>query len=251
MKKYNNTIAVILCGGFGTRLSEHTQHTPKPMVKLRNTPIIIEILRIYIKNGIQNFILSTGYKNKVITNYFKNFKNDGKKFLHKIDGINISIIIKFTGLKTMTGGRIKNLSNLLNKNNFFLVTYGDGLGNVNIKKSINFHKKNNKMVTITAVRPPARFGMLKISGVKVTEFKEKPQSSEGWINGGFFVMNYDFLKYIKNEKTILEKSPLEKAQKNKQLIAFKHYGFWKCMDTKRDKDQLSNLMNVKPWLKIK
>lgn len=248
MQKENKIIAVILCGGFGTRLSEHTKNVPKPMVKLGSTPILIEIFRIYINNGITNFILSTGYKEKVIKNYFKGFKKDGKIFFHKIDGIKISITIKFTGLKTMTGGRIKALSELLRDYKFFLLTYGDGLANVNIKKVIKFHKKNKKLVTITAVRPPARFGLLKINRNKVTYFREKPQSSEGWINGGFFVMELDFLKFISGKGSILEKLPLENAQKRGQLCAFKHYGFWKCMDTKRDKDQLSKMMKFKPWL---
>ena len=250
MQKKDRFIAVILCGGLGTRLSEHTKNIPKPMVKLRSTPILIEILRVYIKNGVNNFILSTGYKDKIIKKYFKNFKKDGEEFFHKIDGIKITIIIKFTGLRTMTGGRVKNLDKLLKDYKFFLLTYGDGLANVNIKKTIEFHKKNKKLVTVTAVRPPARFGLLKMKGNKVIHFKEKPQSSEGWINGGFFIMELDFLKFIKGNSSILEKSPLENVQKKGQLCAFKHYGFWKCMDTKRDKDQLSEMMNLKPWLKL-
>lgn len=249
MKKKNKLIAVILCGGFGTRLSEHTRNIPKPMVKLRSTPILIEILRIYLKNGIKHFILSTGYKDKIIKKYFKNFRKDGDEFFHKIDGIKITIIIKFTGLTTMTGGRIKNLNKLLKHYKFFLLTYGDGLSNVNIKKTIKFHKKNKKLVTVTAVRPPARFGLIKTKGDKVVHFKEKPQSSEGWINGGFFVMELGFLKFIKGNRSILEKAPLESVQKKGQLYAYKHYGFWKCMDTKRDKDQLSDMMTKKPWLK--
>jgi len=249
MKKKDKFIAVILCGGFGTRLSEHTSDTPKPMVKIRSTPILIEILRIYIKNGIKSFILATEYKDQIIKNYFKSFKKDGENFFYKLDGVKISIIIKFTGLRTMTGGRIKKLTNFLKNYNFFLLTYGDGLSNVNIKKTIKFHKKNKRLVTVTAVRPPARFGLLKINKNKVVYFKEKPQSSEGWINGGFFVMQFNFLKLINGNNSILEKLPLETAQKKNQLYAYKHYGFWKCMDTKRDKDQLSEMMKQKPWLK--
>jgi glucose-1-phosphate cytidylyltransferase len=149
-----------------------------------------------------------------------------------------------TGMDTMTGGRLKRLKNYIGKETF-MMTYGDGLSNVNLKKLLKFHKKNNKLVTLTAVRPPARFGVIKFKGHCVSYFKEKSKLDEGWINGGFFVMEPEFLKFIKNDNTYLEREPLEKVTRKKQLVAFKHKGFWQCMDTKRDKDKLNEILNSK------
>ena len=148
-----------------------------------------------------------------------------------------------TGLNTMIGGRIKRILPLVEKEEFFFLTYGDGVSNVNLKKLLNFHKKNKKLVTLTAVRPPARFGAIRISNKFVSYFKEKSKLDEGWINGGFFVIEPEFLNFIKNDKTFLEKEPLEKISKKKQLIAYKHHDFWQCMDTKRDKDYLEKIIN--------
>ena len=217
---------IILAGGMGTRISEYTKTIPKPMIKIKNKPLIHHIMDHYAKYGHKDFYIALGYKGHVIKNYFK------KKIFSKW---NINLIE--TGKKTMTGGRLKKFKKLMN-NERFLLTYGDGLSNVNIKKLINFHKKHKKISTLTAVRPPARFGAIKIKGNKVVYFKEKSKLDEGWINGGFFVMEPEIFKYIKGNKTFLEKEPLVNLSKKKNLIAFKHLGFWQCMDTKRDKDLL-------------
>lgn len=223
---------VILAGGLGTRLSEYTKTIPKPMIKINKEPILIHIMKHYYKYGYKDFYVALGYKSNVIKNYFK--KN---KFRWKTNLID-------TGKSTMTGGRLKRLQKYL-KDETFMVTYGDGLSNVNIRKLIRFHKKNKKLVTMTAVRPPARFGALKLLGNKVKYFKEKSSLDEGWINGGFFVMEPEFLKYIRNDKTFLEKTPLEYVAKSNQLFAFKHRGFWQCMDTKRDKEILERILRKK------
>ena len=220
---------VILAGGLGTRLSEYTKLIPKPMVKVNNKPILYYIMKHFSNYGYQDFYVLLGYKGKVIRNYFKK-----KSF-----GWNINLID--TGLKTMTGGRLKKIKKYLGRENFFL-TYGDGLSNVNLRKLLKFHnKKKGGLVTMTAVRPPARFGAIKIVGERVKLFREKSKLDEGWINGGFFVINSKFIDYIDNSSTFLERSPLEKAAKQKKLFAFKHDGFWQCMDTKRDKDNLDFL----------
>jgi glucose-1-phosphate cytidylyltransferase len=217
---------VILAGGKGTRISELTKKIPKPMIKIMGRPIIFHIMKHYSDFGIKDFIIAAGYKQNIIKRYFKNKKPKG----WKIQIIN-------TGQNTMTGGRIKRLKKYLN-NETFMVTYGDGLSNVNINKLIKFHKKFKKISTLTSVRPPARFGAIKIKGNKVTYFKEKSKLDEGWINGGFFVFEPQIFKFIKNDKTFLEREPLQKLGKKKQLLAFKHNGFWQCMDTIRDKNIL-------------
>ena len=211
---------VILAGGFGTRLGEYTKRTPKPMIKICGKPIIVHIMNHYFKNGFKDFIIATGYKQEVIKRYFK------KKFKY-----NVRII--FTGKNTMTGGRILRLKKYLKET--FMLTYGDGISNINIKKLLSFHKKNKKIATLSAVRPPARFGAIKIKKNNVRYFKEKSKLDEGWINGGFFVMEPKIFKFIKNDRTFLEKEPLVNLSKKKQLLAYKHNGYWQCMDTYRDK----------------
>jgi len=223
------TKVVILAGGFGTRISEYSRTIPKPMIKINNKPIIIHIMEHYAKYGFKDFYIALGYKGSIIKQYFKKNKFDW----------NINLID--TGLKTMTGGRLKRLKKFL-KNETFFLTYGDGVSNVNIKSLMKFHLKNKKIVTLTAVRPPARFGALKLKGNIVKYFKEKSKLDEGWINGGFFVINPEFFNYIKSDKTFLEKEPLEKVTNIKQLAAFKHLGFWQCMDTKRDKEKLEIIL---------
>ena len=197
---------VILAGGLGTRLSEYTKTIPKPMIKVKGKPLIYHIMKTYAKYGFKDFYIALGYKGHAIKNFFK--KNSFNWNINLID----------TGRKTMTGGRLKRLTKHL-KNETFMMTYGDGLSNVNIKKLINFHKKNKKMVTLTAVRPPARFGALKLKGNSITYFKEKSKVDEGWINGGFFVIEPEFLNYIKNDQTFLEKEPLEKVCKKKNTCS--------------------------------
>tara|TARA_A100001011_G_C14279753_1_gene831032 strand:- start:368 stop:1057 length:690 start_codon:yes stop_codon:yes gene_type:complete len=224
---------VILAGGFGSRLSEYTKLIPKPMVEVNKKPILIHIMKHYAKYGFKEFYIALGYKGKIIKDYFKKRKFNNWK-INLID----------TGLKTMTGGRLKRLKKILEKETF-MMTYGDGLSNINIKKLLNFHQKNKNIVTLTAVRPPARFGVLKLSGNKIKYFKEKSKLDTGWINGGFFVMEPSIFKYIKSDKTYLERDPLEKLTKIKKISAFRHQGFWQCMDTKRDKELLDEILKKK------
>ena len=216
---------VILAGGLGTRISEYTRNIPKPMIKIKGQPILLRIMKHYYKFGFNDFYIASGYKGKIIKNYFKN-----KKFNFKVNIID-------TGLSTMTGGRVLRLKKIL-KSETFLLTYGDGLSDVNIKKLISFHKKSKNYVTLTAVRPPARFGAIKLHGNRVKVFKEKSRLDEGWINGGFFVMSPKIFKFIKNDKSYLERQPLENLSKINKLGAYKHFGFWQCMDTLRDKEIL-------------
>ena len=225
---------VILAGGLGTRISEYTKIIPKPMIRVNKKPIIYYIMKHYSNYGFKDFYIALGYKGHIIKKYFK--KNNF--------GWNINLID--TGQKTMTGGRLKRLKKHLG-NEPFMLTYGDGLSNVNIKKLLTFHKKNKKLVTLTAARPPARFGAIKILGNKVKYFKEKSKLDEGWINGGFFVMQPEFLNYIKNDQTFLEREPMELLTKKNQLVAFKHDNFWQCMDTKRDMDNLNIILKNKNY----
>jgi glucose-1-phosphate cytidylyltransferase len=217
---------VILAGGFGTRISEYTKTIPKPMIPIKKIPILIHIINHYRKYNFNEFYIALGYKGQIIKNYFK--KN-------KINNCKINLIN--TGLNTMTGGRLKRMSKYLG-NKTFLMTYGDGLSDVNIKKLIQFHKKKKKLTTLTAVRPPARFGAIKIVNEKVKYFKEKSSLDEGWINGGFFVIEPKVFKFIKDDNTYLERGPLEKIASLGELVAYKHFGFWQCMDTLRDKEIL-------------
>lgn len=227
---------VILAGGKGTRISEYTEAIPKPMVPIGTKPILEHIINYYIKYGFNDFIIATGYKHKIIKNYFKN-----KKKFEKVKVIN-------TGVDTLTGSRLKKISNELKQT--FMLTYGDGLSNINLNKLLYFHKKNKKKITLTAVHPPARFGELSISNGIVTKFEEKPQLQKGWINGGFFVIEPEFLDLISHDEVILEKEPLEKAANNGEMMAYCHDGFWQCMDTRRDKDFLEEMWrsNRPPWV---
>ena len=223
---------VLLAGGFGTRMSEHTKTIPKPMININGRPLLLYIMKHYAKYGYKDFYIALGYRGEIIKKFFN------KKFFDW----NINLIE--TGQNTMTGGRLKRLKKHIGKETF-MMTYGDGLSDINLKKLLEFHKKNKKLVTLTAVRPPARFGVIKFNGQLVSFFKEKSKLDEGWINGGFFVMEPEFLKFIKDDQTYLEREPLEKATTQRQLVAFKHKGFWQCMDTKRDKDKLNKALNSK------
>ncbi len=225
---------VLLAGGFGTRLSEYTKVVPKPMVKINKKPIILYIMEHFAKYGHKDFYIALGYKGQVIKKYFSK----------KILDWNVNLID--TGRNTMTGGRLKRVGELIKDDNFFM-TYGDGLSDVDLNKLLKFHLKKKKLVSLTAVRPPARFGALQINNEVVSYFKEKSKLDENWINGGFFVMQKKFLNFLTNDKTILERRPLEKAAELKQLAAFKHGGFWQCMDTKKDKDTLTKILNKKSF----
>jgi len=223
---------VILAGGFGSRISEYTKTIPKPMIPIRGKPLLLHIMKFYAKYGFKDFYIALGYKGEIIRKFFN------KKFFDW----NINLIE--TGKNTMTGGRLKRLKKIIGDETFFM-TYGDGLSNVNLKKLLKFHQKKKKLITLTAVRPTARFGAIRIKGQFVKYFKEKSRLDEGWINGGFFVIEPKFLDLIKNDNTYLEREPLEMASKRKQLLAFKHQGFWQCMDTKRDKDNLEKILRSK------
>ena len=250
---------VILAGGLGTRLSEYTDTIPKPMVHVGGKPILWHIMKRYSDYGFKDFFIALGYKSDFIKKYFLSFNavnsdfeidlsNSSLKILNKND-YDWKVTLVDTGLDSMTGGRVKRISKFLN-NEPFMLTYGDGLADIDIQELLSFHKSNKKMVTVTAVRPVARFGELEINGSQVNSFQEKPQVTAGWINGGFFVCEPEFVNLIKNDLTVLEKEPLETASTNKELVAYKHHGFWQCMDTKRDKDYLDMLMmrNKAPWL---
>ena len=229
---------VILAGGFGTRLSEYTDSIPKPMVPIGDKPMIEHIMGIYASYGHTEFYVALGYKGEVIKEYFKNFKKDWK--INLID----------TGSDTYTGGRLKRLEKYLSKETF-LLTYGDGLSNIDINELIKFHESHKKIVTISAVRPPARFGSLSLKGSEVLKFKEKAQLGESWINGGFFVINPKFFNFLNGDETVLESEPLEKITDLKEIKAFKHEGFWQCMDHKLDKDLLDHMIKKDdaPWIK--
>ncbi len=229
---------VILAGGFGTRLSEYTDSIPKPMVPIGGKPMIEHIMGIYASYGHKEFYIALGYKGEVIKEHFKNFKKDWK--INLID----------TGADTYTGGRLKRLEEYLSKETF-LLTYGDGLSNIDINELIKFHELHKKIITISAVRPPARFGSLSLKGSEVLKFKEKTQLGESWINGGFFVINPKFFNFLKGDETVLESAPLEKMTDLKEIKAFKHEGFWQCMDHKLDKDLLDLMVkkNEAPWIK--
>ena len=249
IKKIN---VVILAGGFGTRLPEYTKLIPKPMIEIRRKPILMHIIEHYQNYGFRRFIIATGYKQSSIVSYFKkkfriiNNKNKRSKkinyFYQNSNFTNFTLVN--TGLKTMTGGRLKKLKKILNQSdyNFFCMTYGDGISNVNLKKLLKFHLTNKGIGTVTAVRPPSRFGALKLKKNIVFQFKEKTNFFDSWINGGFFIFQKEIFNYIKNDLTYLEKEPLSNLSKEKKLFAYKHKGFWHCMDTLRDKKNLENFL---------
>ena len=218
---------VILAGGLGTRLSEYTKTIPKPMVKIKGIPIITYIINHYEKFGFNHFIIAAGYKKEVIKNYFK--KNKFESNIEVID----------TGLKTMTGGRLKRVEKYIDAP--FCLTYGDGVSDINIENLLEFHKAQNCLATISAIQHAARFGSLDISGARVKSFQEKPKGDNQWINVGFFVCEPEILNLIDGDQTILEKDPLEKLANENQLSVFKHTGFWYAMDTLRDKIYLDEL----------
>ena len=251
---------VILAGGLGSRLAEETSIRPKPMVEIGGIPIIEHIMNWYMAFGFYDFIICLGYKGSDIISYFKdyNLKNgtciisaDGK-----IETINKNrkkwkLTLAQTGLHTQTAGRVKKIEKFLDKDEPFMLTYGDGLSNVNILKLLNFHKKHKKLATVTAVRPLARFGAIDIENNHVKSFIEKPKSESGWINGGFFVLEKKVLKYIKDPSEAWETGPLPKLVKENQLLSYKHHGFWQPMDTLREKFILNNLWKEgkAPWIK--
>jgi glucose-1-phosphate cytidylyltransferase len=241
---------IILAGGYGTRLSEYTENIPKPMITIGGKPILWHIMQRYANFGHNDFYIALGYKAELIKQYFLNYSSTNSDFTldlsngnintHNLNGLNWKVTLVDTGKDSMTGGRVKRMQSYIG-NEPFLLTYGDGLADLNIDELLDFHTNHGKMVTVTAVHPVARFGELEIDENIVKSFKEKPQLKKGWINGGFFVCQPDFFDLINNDSTILEKSPLETVANQNQLAAYKHEGFWQCMDTRRDKDLLEDL----------
>jgi len=252
---------IILAGGFGTRLSEYTETIPKPMVSIGGKPIIWHIMKHYADFGHKDFHIALGYKSEVIKEYFLNYTtlnsdfnvdlSSGKISYENPSKIDWNVTMTQTGLNSMTGGRVKRLQSQIG-NEPFLLTYGDGLSNININDLVSFHRSHGKMITVSAVHPTARFGELNIDDDKVTTFKEKPQTAEGWVNGGYFVVEPAFFELIDGDSTLLEKEPLEKATELGQLMAYRHQGFWQPMDTKRDRDSLEEMWKSgnPPWLDI-
>lgn len=249
--------AVILAGGMGTRISEETYLKPKPMVEIGGKPILWHIMKIYSSYNINDFVVCLGYRGYMIKEYFANYflhmsdvtidikKN--KIDIHQINAEPWRITLVDTGDDTMTGGRVKRIKKYIDDT--FCLTYGDGLSDVNIINTISFHKKNRLFATLTAVQPPGKFGALIINGYKVKTFQEKPKGDSSWINGGFFVFEPEVIDYIKNDKTMLEREPLENLTRDEQLGAYVHKGFWQPMDTLREKNHLEELWNSgkAPW----
>lgn len=235
---------VILCGGFGTRISEYTETIPKPMLTVGDKPLLWHVMQTFINYGINDFYLALGYKASFVKEYFLNYHalnsdftidfSTGELSLRKPFSSDFKVTLIDTGLESLTGSRLKKMKSYLDDSKFFL-TYGDSVGNVNINDLVNSHNSASKIITMTAVRPAARFGELDLdSNGAVKAFKEKPQLEQGWINGGYFVVEPDFFDYIGDDDTMLERSPLEAAVQQSQLNAYKHSGFWHCVDTKRD-----------------
>lgn len=252
---------VILCGGLGTRLAEETSIKPKPMVEIGGRPILWHIMKIYEKHNFNDFVLALGYKGEYIKDYFLNYHSRQSDLYIDLRSGNVnfsnpnseewSVALINTGEKTLTGGRLLRLQNYLKDENTFMLTYGDGVSNIDITELLKFHKSHGKIATISAVKPSARFGGLKIDEGKVTNFKEKPQSGEGYINGGFFIFNKEIFNFIKDDNEMLEHDPLEKLVELNELMAYQHEGYWQCMDTIRDKESLQSLWDTDNayWLK--
>ncbi len=249
---------VILAGGFGSRLSEQTDVRPKPMVEIGAQPILWHIMQTYAHHGFRDFVIACGYKADVIKDYFHNYRirnsdyvvdlRSGKQEVRHTEAPDWRISVVDTGLHSMTGGRLKRLAPWL-EGERFMVTYGDGVGDVNISELVAFHAEHGKLATVTAVRPPARFGGLVLDGTRVTNFSEKAQAGEGWINGGFFVFEREVLDYMTDDSTVLERAPLEALAREGQLEAYMHTGFWQPMDTLREKNLLDSLWESgkAPW----
>ena len=241
---------VILCGGRGARLAEETELRPKPMVEIGGLPILWHIMKIYEHHGFKDFLLSLGYKGEIIKDYFMNYYHRTSDITVKLatgqtncsngGGEDWTVRMIDTGQQTMTGGRLHRLEPLLRPQETFMLTYGDGVTDVDINALLKFHQQHGKLATVTAVRPPARFGTMQFDGELVTHFHEKPQTGEGWINGGFFVFEPEIFDYLHGDDTVLEGDPLENLAGDRQLMAFRHTGFWQCMDTVRDRNFLNH-----------
>ena len=253
---------VILAGGHGTRITEESYLKPKPMIDIGDMPILWHIMKIYSFFGFNDFIICCGYKGYIIKEYFANYclyhsdvtidvaaPQDSRMQIHHYHAEPWRVTLIDTGLKTMTGGRIKRVSSLI-ENEPFMLTYGDGVADVDIKTLIDFHQRHGKIATVTAVQPEGRFGILDLNCNQVTSFREKNKIDTGFINGGFMVLNPEIFDYIEGDSTIFEQEPLKKVADDGQLMAFQHKGFWKCMDTLRDKEELEALYysGNAPWM---
>ena len=260
MNRGDFTKVVILAGGFGTRISEESHLKPKPMIEIGERPILWHIMKIYSHQGFNDFIICLGYKGYIIKEYFAHyflhesdvtfdFSHNGDQIIHNNIAEPWKVTLVDTGLNTMTGGRVKRIQKYIG-NETFMLTYGDGVADIDLKALVEFHKSKGKYATITAVQPSGKFGALNLSedGI-IKSFVEKPVGDGGWVNGGFMVMEPEVFDYIKGDETILEREPLENLAKNGQLCAYKHRGFWQPMDTMRDKNTLENLWNSgkAPW----
>lgn len=250
---------VLLAGGYGTRISEESEHKPKPMIEIGGKPILWHIMKLYSSYGYNDFIICTGYKSYVIKEYFSNYflhmsdvtfdMSDNTMTVHNQSAEPWKVTVVDTGLNTMTGGRIKRIQEYIG-NEQFMVTYGDGVSNVDISALVKFHNEHGKIGTMTAIQPAGRFGALDLdSNDKVLAFKEKPKGDGSWINGGFFVFNHEIFDYIDDDTTVFEKQPLESISKKGELFVYKHEGFWQPMDTLREKHQLEELWGSgnAPW----
>ena len=249
---------ILLAGGFGTSISEESHLKPKPMIEIGEYPILWHIMKIYSAYGFNDFVVCLGYKACIIKEYFANYflhasdvtyhLASNKMELHCSTAEPWQVTLVNTGLSTMTGGRVKRIQSYI-KNDTFMLTYGDGVSDIDIRKLVKFHKAHGKIATITAVKPEGRFGVMDIYGNQIGAFREKNNSDTGWINAGFMVLSSSFFQYLEGDETILEKEPLERIASEGQLMAYKHNGFWQCMDTQRDKLHLEELwfQNRAPW----
>lgn len=248
---------ILLAGGFGTRLAEYTSVIPKPMVPIGGKPILWHIMKTYAHFGHKDFYIALGYKAEVIKEYFLNYRSlnadfsidlaTGEMKPHQLDSVDWKVTLVNTGNDSMTGGRVKRMQSLI-ADETCLLTYGDGVADVDINALLDFHHSHGKMVTVTAVRPSARFGELEMEDDRVISFQEKPQLHQGWINGGYFVIEPAFFDLIAGDSTLLEREPLEVASKMGELMAYHHDGFWQCMDTQRDHEVLESLWVADaPW----
>ncbi len=250
---------VILAGGRGARLSEETLLKPKPMVDIGGTPIIVHIMRLYAHYGFNDFVVALGYRGDIIKDYFVNYRvrnsdlsvdlGSGRLTFTNLKTDNWTVHLAETGSETLTGGRLHRLQKQLRSHGTFMVTYGDGVADLDIADLLAFHRAHGRLATVTAVRPPGRFGALGLDGMVVSTFKEKPQVEDGWINGGFFVFEAAIFDYLSGDQAVLEKEPLERLTAEGQLMAYRHNRFWHAMDTVRDRDVLNDLWHAghAPW----
>jgi glucose-1-phosphate cytidylyltransferase len=248
---------IILAGGFGTRLSEYTESIPKPMVTVGGRPILWHIMKTYAHFGFKDFNLALGYKAEKVKEYFLHYRSlnadftidlgNGDVTSNQTDEVDWKVTLVDTGDASMTGGRVKRMQSFIG-NETCMLTYGDGVADIDLDALLAFHRSHGKMVTMSAVRPAARFGELEMDGPRVTSFQEKPQMHDGWINGGYFVVEPAFFDLIAGDSTLLEREPLEQATQAGELMAYRHDGFWHCMDTKRDHELLESLwVKGAPW----